>query len=332
MSSQKTSLLLASAILSLALSPVEAAKLFRWVDEEGQVHYTDKIPASAVDKARAELDKSGVALEQVEAAKSREELILEAERKKEIEKLRVEQQRLIEEEKAKDDALLRTFATEDDILMARDNKLAAVDVKNELTRTNITRIKEELADLQRNAADAERQGQKASDHLLKRMDEARERLNNQYGILIGNEKEKEALNAEFQVSLDRFRTLKKLTEPAKPVEQQKVRFSLLEDSLIPCATLEDCVKLWPKAEKFMRANATTRIQILSENVMLTARPAKDDDISITISRIPEKGGSGFYLFMDLQCNEKTPRGLDFCRGPKVQEVRKGFKTQVAGGN
>jgi hypothetical protein len=95
--------------------------------------------------------------------------------------------------------------------------------------------------------------------------------------------------------------------------------------------VEACSQLWPKAEAFLRANATTRLQILSDNVMLTAPPRKDEDISITMSRIQEKAGEGFYIFMDLQCNMETPRGIDFCRGPKVEEVRKGFKTQVGGG-
>jgi hypothetical protein len=130
-------------------------------------------------------------VDQVDAAKSREELVLEAERKKEMEKLRLEQQRLIDEEKAKDDALLRTFAAEGDIIIARDNKLAAVDVKSEITRANIARIKDELAERQRFAADMERQGQKPAADLLKKMEDARERLNAQYAILIGNEKEKD---------------------------------------------------------------------------------------------------------------------------------------------
>ena len=35
--------------------PLEAAKLYRWTDAEGRVHYSDRVPPEAVDKAHDQL-------------------------------------------------------------------------------------------------------------------------------------------------------------------------------------------------------------------------------------------------------------------------------------
>ena len=55
-------------ILSLA-TPAESQKLYRWVDADGKVHYSDSLPAEAVDRARRELNKnSGGTLTRVDRA------------------------------------------------------------------------------------------------------------------------------------------------------------------------------------------------------------------------------------------------------------------------
>ena len=58
-----------SSALALASPRARArAATYKWVDEKGVVHYTDKMPPEAVNKANVELDKQGMPVKQTEPA------------------------------------------------------------------------------------------------------------------------------------------------------------------------------------------------------------------------------------------------------------------------
>lgn len=56
-------------------------KLYKWVDEEGQVHYSDRVPADQIKKKHEELSEQGVVLEKIENARTKEEFAAERDRK-----------------------------------------------------------------------------------------------------------------------------------------------------------------------------------------------------------------------------------------------------------
>ena len=60
-------LLLAASVVLTAMNPARAAT-YKWVDDKGVVHYSDKIPPEAVDKASAALRAAGVAFHLVARA------------------------------------------------------------------------------------------------------------------------------------------------------------------------------------------------------------------------------------------------------------------------
>jgi hypothetical protein len=122
----------------------------------------------------------------------------------------------------------------------------------------------------------------------------------------------------------RFRSLKNLNPQPEVVVEETHRRSLLETVVI-CASTPDCDAAWEKAEVYVRAHATTRLQMLAESIIMTAAPGQSNDISITVSRITERGETGAKLFMDLQCKE-SPRGREFCETEQVDEIRSGFRT------
>ena len=70
-----------TALLILALPLVasaEDAKVFRWVDEEGVIHYGDSIPAKYAELPKQVLNEHGVAVQELEGKKTPEQI--EAER------------------------------------------------------------------------------------------------------------------------------------------------------------------------------------------------------------------------------------------------------------
>ena len=58
---------------SMALSMSVQAKLYKWVDENGQVHYGDKVPPKYLKGERQELNEQGALVKQYDRAMTPEE-------------------------------------------------------------------------------------------------------------------------------------------------------------------------------------------------------------------------------------------------------------------
>jgi chromosome segregation ATPase len=95
-----------------------AAKFYKWVDEHGQVHYSEVIPPQYRDRANVEIDRRGRVLRRNEAFEEKKRQIdEEASRKQVEEKRNTEQGR-------RDKALLDTYTNEAEIDLARDRTIA----------------------------------------------------------------------------------------------------------------------------------------------------------------------------------------------------------------
>jgi len=307
------------AILWVPLHDAIAGKLYRWMDENGNVHYSDKIPADQARRARSQLDKRGLEVRQINAAKTPEELAKEAE----LKRLQAEKKRLIAEQRARDNVLLRTFRSDDDILMTRDGKLSSLDNSIKIIRTNIRRLKLRLADMQKRAANKERGGKRVSKNMLRDIESTRKQLKDSYASVIKREQDKQVITDKYAADLARFRALRNLQVSPVLDEKEQAR-SLLLETVVSCSDKNSCNEAWKLAETYTRTHATTRLQMLANSIIMTAAPIKDEDVSITVSRIREPDEPGARLFMDLQCKH-SPRGKEFCESDEVNGIRAGFR-------
>ena len=312
----------AALMLVMLLVPLHdaiAGKLYRWVDENGNVHYSDKVPAEHAQHARSQLDNRGLEVRHINAAKTPEELAKEAE----LKRLKAEKKRLIAEQRARDNVLLRTFRSEDDILMTRDGKLSSLDNSIQIIRTNIRRLKLRLADMQKRAANQERGGKSVSKEMLRDIESTRKQLKDAYTSVIKREQDKQVITEQYAADLARFRALRNLQVSPVLDEKKKAR-SLLLETVVSCSDQDSCDEAWKLAEAYTRKHATTRLQMLADSIIMTASPTKDKDISITVSRIREPDVPGARLFMDLQC-KNSPGGKEFCESDEVNSIRAGFR-------
>ena len=71
--------LLATAALFCVPASNVAGALYKWVDEDGNIRYSDQLPPSQSSKKHQKLNASGVVVTTREAAKSDEELAADAE-------------------------------------------------------------------------------------------------------------------------------------------------------------------------------------------------------------------------------------------------------------
>jgi hypothetical protein len=327
MTSRALAPLVARAALALvtavSAAATEAQRVFKWVDESGNVQYSDTVPPNDSDQERTQLDKRGLTVRRIEAAKTPEEIAKE----QELKRLREEQAKVERDQKAADQVLLRTFRSEDDILMARDGKVAAIDTLIEVTRGSIGRLKEQLADMQRAAADLERQGKPVSRRQIDDMDAVRRQIADNYSAIVTNEENRQAIIERYESDLRRFRHLKTPETAEGSFAPAKARMALI-DTVVTCQDSAACDDMWLKGDAYLRAHATTPIRLSGSFILATATPRKDDEYSLTLSRLPDREGSGVRLFLDLQCRDTT-QGRELCDGPRIKAVREGFRQALA---
>lgn len=119
-------LVLATAVVLFGNPRVQAAT-YKWTDEKGVVHYTDKIPAEALNKGNVELNKEGVTVKRTDPAMTQEQR-----RAREAEEAR---NRQIAKEREmvdrRDKALLSTYTMESEIDLARNRALSTIDAQIE---------------------------------------------------------------------------------------------------------------------------------------------------------------------------------------------------------
>lgn len=194
-------------LLSLTALPAltaQAAKLYKWVDENGQVRYGDSIPAQYARKSNETLNNQGVVVNHKAAAKTREQIAEE----QRIEAARLEQERIRREEAYQDRILLDTFTNEDEMIMTRDGKIEAIDAVIRVTRGRIEKLKQRLGSLRKIAANQERAGKPVSDNLRTEIEESRRQIAQNQHYIESRKAEQRQIHGKFEKDIRRFRELK----------------------------------------------------------------------------------------------------------------------------
>ena len=191
-------------LFPLLYGSMAGAGLFKWVDDEGEVHYGDRIPPEYSDKERRKLNEQGRTLKVYDAARTPEE-IAEAER---LEALRLEQEKQDAEQQRKDHVLLATYSSEDDLLKTRDGKLASVEGLIQLTYRRIESMNLRMKQLTEDAADFERSGKPVPELLTRQIENIRIQTAENESFIVIKKQEQYEINERFQKDINRFRELK----------------------------------------------------------------------------------------------------------------------------
>ncbi|MDH3871329.1 MAG: DUF4124 domain-containing protein [Gammaproteobacteria bacterium] len=190
----------------LVVTAVSAERTFKWVDEEGNIHFGDRVPPRYANIEREEINEHGRTVKVYEAPKTAEEKA-EIRRQAELE--------AAEKERAKkraihDRSLLATYTSEEDMLMARDGKIASVDALIQLTSSRIESSRKRLLTLETEAAEFERSGKPVPKILQSQITTARSQLIENEAFVITKEKEKQVITEKFSADISRYRELKGL--------------------------------------------------------------------------------------------------------------------------
>lgn len=203
----------ASTLLFLCLSAGIAAaaqngqKLYRWVDEDGIVHYGDSIPAEYSEVERQIVNDHGITVGVMHAKKTEEEI---------AEDLRLEQlARERELQKRADQALLATYLSVDEILMHRDRRVELFQAQSRVTELYLRNLQRRM-DALREEASAYRPYSDDPDapmidpDLANDISTTKETIARHEKNLERFHQDEQNIVARFDGDIDRFKTLKGL--------------------------------------------------------------------------------------------------------------------------
>ena len=193
------------AVLALGLAGDAAAqKLYRWVDKDGKVHYSDHVPPEAVKQARDELNDRGMKVGGVERALTPAE-ITERDQRLAAE---AEAARLAEEQAKRDNVLLTSYDSEEALERSYRERFDLLEQTLTTARMGMESQEKSLSDLLAHAAGLERAGKKVPDAIVQSIGTARRQVQEQRAYLERREAEKQELDAEHADTLARYRRLR----------------------------------------------------------------------------------------------------------------------------
>ena len=152
-------------LLAVLLSAGAAqAGMYRWVDGNGRVHYSDTLPSTYQKSGAAEMSKQGVVIKRTQS---------EAERR--AEGVQLEEERLAEQARQQqaqlDRALTQTYTTEAEIDLARDRALEHHKLAIKGTQLRAKTVADNLAELKERAGRLIKAGRPIPPNLKEQLDQ-----------------------------------------------------------------------------------------------------------------------------------------------------------------
>ncbi len=192
-------LLMAAALL--ARGGEARAAMYKWVDEKGVVHYTDKMPPEAVDKARVELNEQGVPINKTDRAltpEQRRAIEQDAQRQREVERAR-------EEIARRDRALVSSYTSEAEIDLARNRALQTINTVIVSSQAFSERLSKRRSEVE--AKKAPSQGTTMVAVLDREIESIDAEIERQASVIAQKKRESEVITAKYDADKQRWREL-----------------------------------------------------------------------------------------------------------------------------
>lgn len=312
-------LLILGFALQAVAGPVDAKKMYRMVDENGNVYFSDQVPPEKAKNKRETLGEDARVLNVLDKAKTPEQL----EQQKKLDALRKEQEKIVAKQAANDKVLLSTFRNLEDMNRVLENKQLAFAAQQKVIEGNIQRYEQQLLQQQQQAADHERNGRKVPDKLLSEIASTRQQIDatkQEHGRLAA---ERQKMENEFKADMARFQFLTQGSGEIKNAEKSSVAGNSLNSlGLFVCLDAAQCEKAWKIAGEFVAKHSTTTLDVQTDKLITRAAPTKDDDLSLSVSKLEADAGQ-LQIFLDVHCKQSS-LGSELCSGPKVRSLREEF--------
>jgi len=141
---RKTIICCALALLIPLVAGAQEAKVYRWVDAEGNVYFGDSIPPEFAEFPKEVLNERGVTVGNLAGKKTEEQ--------KETERIATVRRVAQELQQRADQALLATYLTVEEILMHRDRRIELFQAQSRVTELYLSNLEARLSTLRSDAA------------------------------------------------------------------------------------------------------------------------------------------------------------------------------------
>ncbi len=207
------SIAIALAVSAVAVSPVAdaqsrkkgpndkvAKKLYRWVDADGKIQYSDALPAEAIDRARQEISLSALTRKDVGRQLTEEERAEEQARAaEEAQIVRSEQQRIKAQE-----AILTSFQNAEDLKRAYDERRNMLTDNLVSLEASLSAQRNSLMDVLNVAGESELQRKPVAKKHAESIAALRVEMIKQESQLAASKIEAEAIEQEMQQMMKLF--------------------------------------------------------------------------------------------------------------------------------
>jgi len=193
-------------LLAVAASAAQATSIYKWLDDDGQIHYSHTVPPEVVRKEHQRLNNQAVVMEHVESADV-PNMLAELELSQEQKARRIEKR-----------LLLATYNSVADIAEERDKSLAWLDKEQQITERYLNLLTDRLREARyfysrlsdgeglaistmQSTIDSLNQSIRQQKQRQFSIEKKRQLVNNQYAIEVSRYNEALALSESNQLDL-----------------------------------------------------------------------------------------------------------------------------------
>lgn len=192
-------------IMVFSATTVEAKKkMYKWVDENGNISYSDIVQPEQNKKAHEELNEQGVIIQKIGNARTPEEFHQEKLALLEKKKEEAKQKKIAERRQN----IIKAYTNEKEIIRLKDERLASLDRNIELAEQSLVFQKTSKEQLMSRAADSERNGQIVSEALKSRIEIIKEKIDYQLKFIEVKKKEINNVIQKFETDINIYREAK----------------------------------------------------------------------------------------------------------------------------
>ena len=195
--------------LTLLLGPLASGatetRVFKWVDEDGIVHYGDTIPARYAELPKEVLNDHGVTVANLEGKKSAEQI--------EADRIENERRVAMDLQKRADRALLATYLSIEEILLHRDRRIELFQAQSRVTELYLSNLERRLEDLRADASNFKPYSQNPNapmidDNLADNLRSTKDTIARHQRNLRKFQTDEQQIIARFDGDVSRFKILK----------------------------------------------------------------------------------------------------------------------------
>lgn len=308
-----------SLLLFLSLILVSQAafskNFYRYKDSDGRLIVKDYLPDEAVITGYEVINEDGRVLQVVPAEMTAKEKEAQRIKEEQLEALRKKQM----EERRRDILLMRQYKTIDDIKRTEKNQTAALRANIDLLNAHNSNLTNKLEELQSRAANFERQGKAVPQNTLKEIEATKSQIQTNDASINRYEEKIKSIEKQFQSDLVRFKEL----QAQQLIERSRYNDDIANlGAVYSCPDQASCDKAWKFTQIFAHENASNKLEIVTDTLIVTGKAQSENQISLSITRIPDEGDS-MQIVMEVSCHS-SEAGAKLCASQEVENLKDQF--------